>query len=466
MGNGQAGWVRPAVAFGISVVMVTAGGSAEANEVSRTTLVSADSAGVAGNQTSRPEAASPDGRFVVFTSRADNLVPGDTNQSEEVFLRDRRTGTTHRVAVSTGGIEAGHSSGRGVVNDDGRLVAFQSSATNLVAGDTDQFYDIFVRDRRAGTTVRASVGRRGGPADNHSSGPSISGDGRYLMFSSEATNLVASDTNGVSDVFVRDLRTGRTTRVSVRPDGTQVDGRSLGSAISGNGRFVLFESLASDLVPGDANGASDIFVKDLRSGRVELVSRTPSGGQFTGQAPFTKSAISVDGTRVVFDVSIQDPPPWWYKTQVYLRDRVKGLTTLISAGQDGQPSTDGAQAGTISGNGRYLAFETWSSDVPPAVPPSTRIVVRDLTTGRNMVASRDSQGRPIRYASHWAVATNDGVVFFSAVADIVPGVPIRGPMPVPPPLPPPPPGAPPFPLPPRPDPGLMATAGHVYFRQF
>jgi Tol biopolymer transport system component len=430
-----------------------------------TTRVSVDSAGNGGNGFSCCSSISATGRFVAFESDADNLVPGDTNQTGEVFLRDRRTGTTHRVAVSTRGAEANRFSSGAAVSDDGRYVAFQSPADNLGAGDINRLSDVFVRDRRAGTTIRASVDRRGGSSNGESSGASISADGRYLMFSSEASNLVAGDTNGVSDVFLRDLREGTTARVSVRTDGAQVTNRSLGSAISGNGRFVLFESTASDLVPSDTNGASDVFVKDMRTGRVDLVSRTLSGGQFTGHLALTQSAISADGRRVAFDVTAQDAPPW-YETQVYLRDRAQGRTILISAGRHGRPCETGARLGGISGNGRYVVFDTWSPDVPPVVPPSNRVVVRDLATGRNILASLDSQGRPIPFASHYPIATNGGVAFFSMVANVVPGVPILGQMPPPPPAPPPPPGAPPVPMPPSPQPGLMATAGHVYFHEF
>ena len=464
MGDRHAVWARRAIALGTSLVVVATGAPAAAGDAPRTTLVSADSAGVAGNRSSRPTSASADGRFVTFESYADNLVPGDTNRTGEVFLRDRLAGTTHRVAVSSGGAEANRDSNGGVVSNDGRYVAFQSPATNLVPGDTDQHGDVFVRDRVAGATVRVSVGGRGQPANASSFGASISADGRYVMFSSEATNLVAGDTNGVYDVFVRDLRAGRTTRVNVRSDGTQVAARSLGTAISGNGRFVVFESLAADLVPGDTNGSSDLFVKDLRTGRVELVSRTPAGGQFTGHNSLTQAAVSADGTRVAFEVTA--PDPYWHESQVYLRDRGRGRTTLISTGQAGRPSETGAGLGGISGNGRFVAMETWSPDVPPVAPSSFRVVVRDLTNGRNVLASLDSRGRPIPFASHYAIVTNRGVAFFSMVADVVPDVPILGPMPLPPPLPPPPPGAPPMPMPPRPEPGLMATAGHVYFREF
>jgi TolB protein len=206
---------------------------------------------------------SANGRYVAFTSDATNLVPGDTNDLPDVFVRDLRYGTTRRLSVATGGRQADGASFRLALSADGRYVAFESAATNLVPGDTNDRTDVFVRDLRYGTTNRVSLGSGRVQANGYySAGPSLSADGRYVAFTSDATNLVPGDTNGRPDVFVRDLRYGLTYRVSLGADGSQADGYSTAASISADGRFVSFTSIASNLVPDDTNGVEDGFVRD------------------------------------------------------------------------------------------------------------------------------------------------------------------------------------------------------------
>lgn len=178
------------------------------NDVQFTDRVSVDSTGAQGNSQSgdwRGQAVSADGRYVAFASDASNLVPGDTNGTWDVFLRDRVAGTTTRLSVADDESQANRESIHPSISADGRYVAFSSYAANLVAGDTNDMFDIFVRDTVAGTTTRASVGPAGGQSNYGSWSPRISADGRVVAFLSYATNLVAGDTNGVADVFVRVL---------------------------------------------------------------------------------------------------------------------------------------------------------------------------------------------------------------------------------------------------------------------
>ncbi len=219
---------------------------------------------------------SADGRHVAFESDATNLVAGDTNGIADVFVRDLQTGITTLVSVSaTGGPSDGgayFNSGSPSMSADGRYVAFQSNATNLVAGgDINFFTDVFVRDLQTGTTTLASASPTGGLGDNASFDASISADGRSVAFQSNATNLVAGDTNGAPDVFVRDLQTGTNTLVSVTPTGGPSDGNSDSPAISADGNHVAFESDATNLVAGDTNGVADVFVRDLQTGATTLV---------------------------------------------------------------------------------------------------------------------------------------------------------------------------------------------------
>jgi Tol biopolymer transport system component len=229
----------------------------------RTERVSVGTGGVEGNDRSGTEALSTDGRFVAFGSWADNLVPGDTNEAFDVFIRDRQTGRTERVSVGTGGVEGDDRSGTVALSADGRFVAFGSWADNLVPGDTNGNADVFVRDRRTGVTERASVGPNGvqGNGDSGSYATVVlSADGRFVAFQSSASNLVPGDTNGLDDIFVRDRLKGVTERVSLGPNGVQGNDGSSSPALSADGRFVAFGSWADNLVPGDTNEEEDVFV--------------------------------------------------------------------------------------------------------------------------------------------------------------------------------------------------------------
>jgi predicted RNA-binding protein with TRAM domain len=229
------------------------------------TLVSVSSTGRQGNgNTGASISIAGDGSLAVFESYATNLVAGDTNGHRDAFVHDLNTGETTRVSVSSAGEQGNGSSQLPRVSADGRFVAFASNATNLVPGDTNGERDIFVHDRQTGQTTRVNVSSSGQQANGVTwYGVSISAEGRFVAFASDATNLVPGDTNGDRDIFVHDRQTGETTRVSLTATGEQGNGGSSTSSISANGRFVAFDSTAADLVPGDTNGVSDTFVRDL-----------------------------------------------------------------------------------------------------------------------------------------------------------------------------------------------------------
>ncbi|MDP8911926.1 MAG: hypothetical protein M3M94_07670, partial [Actinomycetota bacterium] len=196
------------------------------------------------------------------------MVLGDTTTSTSPTTVE---GDVLRASVSTGGTQANGWSEAPAISGDGSVVAFTSYASNLVSGDTNAAGDVFARDAVTGTTTRASVGASG-QANGKSQAPTVSADGNLVAFESSASNLVSGDTNGVSDVFVRDLSAGTTTRVSLSSGGAQGSGASDSAAISADGRFVAFRSFASNLVSGDTNGYSDIFVRDLQGGTTTRVS--------------------------------------------------------------------------------------------------------------------------------------------------------------------------------------------------
>jgi Tol biopolymer transport system component len=203
------------------------------------------------------------GRYAAFASAASNLVPGDTNQAIDVFVRDLSTGVTRCVSVTRQGMPASRNSYEPVISANGRYVAFESQAKNLVPGDTHHNCDVFVRDLSADVTRWVSVGAAGAVTNGQSYFPAISADGRYVTFQSDASNLVAGDTNRAGDVFVRDRSAHVTRRVSVGPGGRQANDFSYGrAAISADGRYVAFSSGATNLVAGDTNHSRDVFVRD------------------------------------------------------------------------------------------------------------------------------------------------------------------------------------------------------------
>lgn len=241
---------------------------------------------------------SADGRFVSFFSYASNLVPADTNGCGDVFVHDRQTRSTFRVSVNSSGTQGNNLSNGGVISGNGRFVAFASKASNLVPGDTNDRIDVFVHDTLNRTTELVSLSSTDMIGNGDSSQPSISYEGSVIAFSSLATNLGRGDTNGLRDIFVR-LRDGRsTTRISLNKDGVQANAVSEDPAVSGNGRWIAFTSLANNLVNNDTNGVSDVFVFDLNS-RVPVRASISSAGH-QGNCLSFEPSISYDGALVAF----------------------------------------------------------------------------------------------------------------------------------------------------------------------
>jgi hypothetical protein len=306
-------------------------------------------------------ALSQHGRYVAFESFARNLVPGDTGGLWDAFVRDRRLKTTERVSVSSTGVQGNSGSVGVALSATGRYVSYYSHATNLVAGDTNRRLDVFVRDRATGTTRRVSVRSNGGQANGHSAGPVISANGRYVGFYSDASNLVAGDTNGDTDAFVRDRATGTTTRVSVRSNGAQADSGSYLESISADGRFVSFSSWASNLVAGDTNGVRDVFVRDRAAGTTRRVSVAGDGTEGNGES--LSSAISPGGRYVAFRSSASNMVLGDTNGvgDVFVRDRATGTTRLVSVDIGGTAAGGGDPS--ISATGRYVSFSSWASNL-------------------------------------------------------------------------------------------------------
>jgi Tol biopolymer transport system component len=261
-------------------------------------LVSFTSSGGQSDGDSDAPTISADGRFVAFTSDADNLVPGDTNLMTDVFLTDTRTGGVSRVSVDSSGNEADGGSFAPSLSADGSTLAFSSEATTLVSTDTNSARDIFVVDLATNAVTLASVSSAGVQANGNSDEPSLNADGSIVAFSSVGTNLVTADTNGVQDVFVRNLTSGFTTRESIASDRTAGDGDSGSPALNPSGRFLAFSSLATDLVSSDTNGASDVFVRDRLTHLTVRVSVASDGTQ--ADADSFAPSLTGDGREVAF----------------------------------------------------------------------------------------------------------------------------------------------------------------------
>jgi Tol biopolymer transport system component len=268
-------------------------------ELGTTQRISVSSAGRQGNGHSYEPAISANGRYVAFTSKASTLVPRDTNGAKDVFVRDRKLHTTRRVSVSSAG-RRGHGD-EPAISADGRFVAFASGSPHLVHRDTNGDSDVFVRDLKRDTTRRVSVSSTGRQAkgNGYVPRPAISGNGRYVAFQSDATNLVPQETSRDGAVFVRDRKLHKTRLVSVSSTGHPANQMSLEPAISADGRFVAFWSVATNLVPGDRgyNGYPDVFVRDLKRHTTTIASVLANG---KNKATETRPAISADGRYVAF----------------------------------------------------------------------------------------------------------------------------------------------------------------------
>jgi Tol biopolymer transport system component len=317
-----------------------------------------------------PVPAGARGRYVAFASMASDLVPGDTNHGfADVFVRDLRTGTTTRASVSsTGGQGSGDSLGPNM-SADGRYVTFSSFAPNLVRGDRNgERLDAFVHDLRTGTTTLASPSYTGPGGDNETGAAAITADGRYVTIVSAASNLVPGDTNNAYDVMIRDRTAGTTRLVSVSSTGERGNGDSFNAATTPDGRYLAFMSHATNLTPGDTNNAADIFVRDLRTGTTRMIS-TATGGSTGGSAngDSHEPAISADGRYVTYysHASNLTPGDTNNARDVYLWDRHTSATTRISVGRDGAEPDGWSTQPKISADGRYIAFTSQAANLVP-----------------------------------------------------------------------------------------------------
>ncbi len=377
-----------------------------------TTLISVSPNGVSpGNLESSAPTLTPDGRYVLFTSRASNLATGDANNAVDLFVRDTAAGTTTLVTRNSGNIAsfAGRSAiwdGNRQISDDGRWVAFHSSATDLVAGDTNAKLDVFARDLQSSSSVKISANTAGtGLGNGDSQNASLDATGRHVAFQSAASNLATNDTNTGLDVFVRDRVAGTTTLVSVNTNGVSSTSGSSGSPVlSKQGNVVVFLSTANNLVAGDTNlSGADLFRRDLVAGTTTLIAPGVSVLSYAPAAKFVPG-LSADGrfvlyqdagknlmlfdaatssnltvaTNVTASEAIMSDDANWIAfvgapeptgvRNIYLFDRIAGTTELISVRAPGLSSATGSAGsrlipGGVSSNGQFVVFESYAADL-------------------------------------------------------------------------------------------------------
>ena len=424
--------MRRSILAGVLIIMFVSlminPGAALAHVPGVTQRVSVDSLGNEGNDASGISAISADGRFVAFGSSATNLIAGG-NLPFGIFVHDRQTGATEIVSVSSRGREGEGLSSSPDISDDGRFVAFDSDAANLVRGDRNDITDVFRHDRVTGETILVSVSSSGEQGDASSHAPAISADGRFIVFHANSP-LVPEDTNENTDVYVRDLQAGTTTLVSAALDGGAGDNASFIQEISSDGRFVAFVSSATNLVANDADGGtSNVFVRDLQTGTTELVSVGSDGTQ-AEVGFFDVPSISADGRFVAFSTFTalvpEDTRP--FSLDIYMRDRQTGTTELISVSSDELQGDRRSESPSMSADGRFVAFQSDSSNfASPDEPaggffPDEDIFVRDRLAGTTVRVSESSTGEEGNARSLGPSISADGSVtaFSSDASNLVP----------------------------------------------
>lgn len=387
-------------------------------------LITIDSSGVQSNgytPSDSPVSISKDGRYVSFTSTATNLVANDTNAKLDIFVRDRVSGSTVRASTDTSGAQANNSSSESRISANGRYVVFVSSATNLVAGDTNAKNDLFVKDLQSGNTSLVSVSTAGALGNYHSGVYEfdISADGRFIVFDSTATNLVSGDNNGAADIFVRDTILNTTIRLSVSDTGTEGNSFSYKPSISCDGSIVAYISYASNLISGDTNGNYDLIVVDRVGGHriINASIASVTGGSYG------KPDVSCDGSTVSFlstatDLVAGDTNA---KTDIFTYSINASSFEGVSVDSSGSQGNGHADGGVLSNDGRYVAFISNASNmVTGDTNAKADAFIRDRQSGTTeRVSMRTSSIEITRNVLDLEISADGKYVVFNTVDNLV-----------------------------------------------
>ncbi len=383
-------------------------------------LISVGPLNAAADSDSAEPRVSADGRFVVFSSSATNLVVDDRNGIGDVFFLDRQTATLELISIASDDVTQGNGqSSKPFVSDDGRYVAFQSQATNLIANDNNGQPDVFIRDRQLGTTSRASLSNLGTEADRLSSFTGLldfSGDGRFVIFSANFPDM-SDPTSNQNDLWRRDLVNDETTLISQSSAGVAASVPPSSAATNIDGTFVTFVSASSNLVADDTNGLDDVFLRDVVATATDRVSLAPDGSQIeTGFSGTTRAGgVSDDGRFVAFANSatdLYDPPESVLRDRIVRHDTMTGENLLVSIDHADQIS----EFPRMSGDGNTVSYNS-----PDSFFSNSQIYLRQIDTGQTILISQNTSGGMADAASSRADLSANGqvVAFVSSATDLV-----------------------------------------------
>jgi len=332
-------------------------------------------------------------------------------------------GDIRLVSVTPDGVAGNGSSGFPSVSAAGDVVAFASVATDLSTLDNDRNYDVYVKHLATGGVVLASASRTGAKANVGGEFPSLSGSGRYVAFQSQSTNLAPADRNRRSDIYVKDLLTGRIALASANAVGRTGNGSSTKPSLSADGSVVGFVSTSTNLDPADRDPGADIYVKNLLTGEIGAASTSSEGNPGNGGS--ANPSLSGDGNRVAFDSAATDldPADTDELTDVYVKDLQSGLLYLASTSGSGVKGDGASQSPALFGDGATVAFTSRATDLDPAdTDPGADVYVKAVDTGSIQLASMSRFGGPSNGDSSAAALSSDGLVvaFQSAATNLDP----------------------------------------------
>ncbi|MBI5434255.1 MAG: hypothetical protein HZA52_15585 [Planctomycetes bacterium] len=392
--------------------------------------VTLQSIGLSGEGAAGPSdfpVVSGDGTVVCFSSGATDLIVGDATPPTEpdVYAWDLGSTTPELVSVSTAGVQASRSASAHWTSWNGDLVLIASEATNLVPGDTNGKADWFVRDRAAGTTTRVNLSETGLELNADTYAGKMTSDGRYFVFTTPATNVVAGDLNPKQDVFLRDLVTGVVAIVNIDTLGAQGTDSCGPGLVTEDGRLVVFDTLGN-LAPCDTNLAlPDVYVRDRVLGTTTCLSLDTSGVASGGSL----NDISGDGRFVVWQTSAKNvvPGPWNVQVHVYLTDRLLGTTERVSVATTGIQANDDSSRGRVSLDGRFVTFESSASNLFPGIGIGWRVYLRDRVAKTTTLICQNDLGVSADGPSFRPAISDDGtVIAFQSDGKNLSAIPLHG----------------------------------------
>jgi Tol biopolymer transport system component len=415
-------WLSALLALGMTAVCGAATAATASSATVHLQRVSVSAQGAEANRNAYVGSLSGDGGRIAFRSSASNLVPGDTNGTDDVFVTTRATGAIVRASTTADGAQSHGAVGDLSLSRSGDVVAFTSYADDLVPGDTNGKSDVFVKTLSTGVIVRASTAPDGAQANAPSIQPSLSADGTKVAFLSDADNFVAAPLEGVGGIFVKDLRTGAVNLVSASATGVPADQAGFAPSISADGSAVLFESRSDNLVARDTNSTGDLFLKQVRSGKISRVNVSATGAQ--ASADSRCGVLSSDGTRMAFLTSAplvaKDTN---HRPDVYLRDVRTGTTALVSMAKRATHGTGGATCPAISGDGTRVSFLSTANDLVAGDHHKARadLFVKNTRTGAIALIGKSAAGYASIEYPNYALDFDGRVAAFSSHSSLMPG---------------------------------------------